>query len=63
MIHKAQNPSFYNGLQDSPGDQLNLTDINIPRGDQIQASCLPKTAVNFHKMKKGLYLNSTRKDF
>ena len=23
---------------------------------------LPKTAVNFHKMKKGLYLNSNRKD-
>ncbi len=23
---------------------------------------LPKTAINFHKMKKGLYLNQNRKD-
>jgi hypothetical protein len=29
--------------------------------DQIRArSVLPKTAVNFHKMKKGLYLNSVK---
>lgn len=28
-----------------------------------RSSAMPKTAVNFHKMKKGLYLHKAHKDF